>query len=70
MFLYRFSPPYKEAPTFVPQPKVPNSLSSVMYYFTGVPREKAQRMLEHHPVGTYLLRDCESLCGNYTLTFK
>ena len=68
MCFYIFSS--SESQTSAPRRQTSHRLSSVLYYFSGVSREKAQRMLESHPVGTYLLRDCESVDGNFTLSFK
>lgn len=54
---------------YVPQPGIDNRVD-VQWYYSHMGREQAEMLLDTQPVGTYLLRDCQSKSGCFTLTYK
>ena len=47
-----------------------NNLGNCPWYYGPMSRQEAEVELAYQNVGSYLLRDCQSKRGCYTLTFK
>ena len=67
-------PPQRQIPNPVPLTMPPQPVTdrriNVQWYYGPMSRDQAEQVLDKQPVGTFLLRDCQSKAGCFTLTYK